>query len=217
MGGLFRIDGKLMRYCTKLGYLIWLQLLTILCSLPIFTAGAALCAMHKVLLQIYRDTENRITKTFFASFLENFRQATILWLMYLVYFALLILDYLLATKSASPALRASLYFLPILAIAGYLSFVWIFPLQSRYSNTLLQTVKLSFTLVFFRPLTAIVLAVLTMIPVALLMLTLYSFPYLVFLGITGPGFIQALLHSRIFDYLEGTNWRKQQAEELIEQ
>lgn len=216
MNSLFSINGKLMHYGTKLGYLLWLQLLTVLCSLPIITAGAAFTAMHKILLQIYRDTESHITKTFFSCFVQNLRQATALWLLYLLYFAFLVLDFLLIRQATSVALKLAIYFLPILAIAGYLSFVWIFPLLSRYENSVLQTIKLSFTLVIVRPLTTVVLAVLALIPVALLMITLYSFPYVVFLGITVPGLLQALLYSRIFDYLEDTNWRKQQAEALIE-
>jgi hypothetical protein len=62
----------------------------------------------------------------------------------------------------------------------------------------------------------VVVAILGLIPVAALLMTLYSFPYVVFFGITIPGLLQTLLYSRIFDYLEDTNWRKQQAEELIE-
>ena len=215
MGNLFRVDGKLMHYGTKLGYLLWLQALTVLCSLPVVTAGAAFTAMHKVLLQIYRDSEAQITKTYLKSFFQNFWQATALWLIYVVFFALLILDYLLAIQSTAPLLRITVYFLPILAIAGYLSLVWIFPLQSRYENTVLQTIKLSFTVLLFRPLTAIIMAVLTLIPLALLMITMYAFPYIVFLGITIPGLLQTILYSRIFDYLEGTNWRKERAEELL--
>ncbi len=214
MGNLFRVDGKLMRYGTKFAYLLWLQALTILCSLPIVTAGAAFSAMHKLLLQIYRDTERHITRTFLKSFWQDLRQATVLWLVYVAYFALLVVDFLIAIQSTAPALRISVYFLPILALAGYLSLVWVFPLQSRYENTPLQTIKLSFTLIFFRPLITVIMAVLTLIPFTLLILTLYSFPYVVFLGITVPGLLQAMLYSRVFDHLEGTNWRKKQAEEL---
>ena len=216
MSNLFSINGKLIHYGTKLGYLLWLQLLTVLCSLPVITAGAAFTAMHKILLQIYRDTESNITKTFFTCFAQNLRQAIALWLLYLLYFAVLVLDFLLIRQATSIALKLAVYFLPILAIAGYLSFTWIFPLLSRYENTVLQTIKLSFTLVILRPVTTVVLAILALIPVAALMITLSSFPYVVFLGITVPGLLQALLYSRIFDYLEDTNWRKQQAEELLE-
>lgn len=215
MGELFRIDGKVMHYGTKLAYLLWLQVLTILCILPVITAGASLCAMHKVLLQIYRNTESNITRTFFKAFWKNLRQATVLLLIYLAFFALLILDFLLALQSKEPTLRITVYFLPILAIAGYLSFVWICPLQSRYQNSIFKTIKLSFTMILFRPFTTVLMSVLSLIPAILLLITLYAFPYLVFLGIVVPGLLQTILYSRVFDYLENRNWRKEQAEQLL--
>lgn len=202
MGGLFRIDGKLMRFGTKLGYLLWLQVLTVVCSLPLITAGAAFTAMHKVLLDIYRNTESHITRRFLKTFWENLGQATALWLIYLAYFTLLILDYWFSVSTTVPILRLAVYFLPVLAIAGYLSLMWIFPLQSRYQNSLWKTIKLSFTLLCFRPLITVIMAVLTCIPLALLMITLYAFPYLIFFGITVPGLLQVMLYSRIFAYLE---------------
>lgn len=205
MGGLFRFDSKLMRFGTKLGYLLWLQLLTIICSLPIITAGAAFTAMHKILLEIYRDSESNITRTFFKSFWTNLWQATSLWLIYLAFFALLILDYWFSISTTVPFLRLAVYALPLLAIIGYLSLMWVFPLQSRYDNTVWKTIKLSFTLLCFRPLVTLIMAILTCIPLALLMITMYAFPYLIFLGITIPGFLQAILYSRIFNYLESAN------------
>lgn len=216
MGGLFRIDSKLMRFGTKLGYLLWLQLLTVVCALPIITAGASFTAMHKLLLEIYRDSESHITRTFLKSFRENLGQATALWLIYIGFFSLLALDYWFSVSSSVPALRLAVYILPVLALAGYLSFMWVFPLQSRYENSIWKTIKLSFTLLCFRPLTTIIMAVLTCIPLVLLMLTMYAFPYLVFFGITVPGLLQTILYSRIFDFLEGTSWRREKALEQME-
>lgn len=79
MDRLFNMDNKLMRLLGKLANLVFLQLLTLICCLPIITAGASLTAMHKVLLQLRRDEEGSITKAFFHSFRINFRQATIIW------------------------------------------------------------------------------------------------------------------------------------------
>lgn len=216
MGNIFRIDSKIMQYGTKLAYLLWLQGLTILCCIPIVTAGASLCAMHKILLQIYRDEESNITRTFFKSFRDNLRQATIMWIIYLAFFALLVLDYIFAIQSTDAALRISVYLLPILAIAAYLSLQWLLPLQSRYESKIIETIKLSFTMILFRPFYTILLAILSLIPLVLLFITMYAFPYVLFLGITVPGLLQTILYSQVFDYLEGTNWRREKAEALLE-
>ena len=44
--GLFALDGKLAVFLNKLGNLMVLNLLTLLCSLPLFTAGAAMTALY---------------------------------------------------------------------------------------------------------------------------------------------------------------------------
>ena len=81
---------KFFEFATKLAQLMWLNILTILCSLPVVTLGAAFTAMHRVLVDIYRDEENKITMTFFKAFRVNFAQATKIWLLYLVFYAILL-------------------------------------------------------------------------------------------------------------------------------
>lgn len=203
MNKLFRLDGKFVHYSTKLTYLLWLQVLTVLCSLPVITAGAAFTAMHKILLQIYRDEEASITKTFFRAFKQNLRQATILWVLYLVIFGLMLINGRLALYSTEPVLRIFVYFLPVIIAFVAFSFVWVFPLQARYQNSILGTVKLSFTMIFYRPLITILMALLAISPFAFLLFTLYAFPYVVLLGCTLPGLLQVMLYNRVFKNLEG--------------
>ena len=71
MDKIFNMDSKAMNYGNKLAYLLLLNLLTIVCSLPLITIGASYTAMHRVLLLIYRDEECYITKDFFKSSKEN--------------------------------------------------------------------------------------------------------------------------------------------------
>ena len=57
MGKLFDMDGPLLRGLNKLADLMWLNILTIICCLPVFTAGAAITAAHYVELKIHRNEE----------------------------------------------------------------------------------------------------------------------------------------------------------------
>lgn len=54
---LFDIEGPLMQGLTKIADLMILNLLTILCCLPIFTIGAALTALHYQVLKMVRHEE----------------------------------------------------------------------------------------------------------------------------------------------------------------
>ena len=59
---------KFYEFSVKLMELMWLNFLVFITSLPIFTIGASFSAMHKVLVQICRDEEEQITRTFFSAF-----------------------------------------------------------------------------------------------------------------------------------------------------
>ena len=62
----------------KVGDLLLVNLLFVVCSLPVVTIGASATAMYYVLGRIRRQ-EGTVTKDFFRSFRENFRQATLYW------------------------------------------------------------------------------------------------------------------------------------------
>ena len=85
MNFLFGRGQKFYHFATKLAELMWLNFLVFLCSIPVLTIGAATSAMHHVLIQIYRDEEQKITRTFFSAFKKNFGQATLVWLIYLAF------------------------------------------------------------------------------------------------------------------------------------
>lgn len=212
MFNLFRSDSKITQTLSKVGFLLWIQLLTLLCCLPIVTVGASLTAMHKVLLQLYRGSESGLTGTFFKAFKENFRQATVLWLIYLAVFALLGFNYLVALNAENVLMGIALILIPILAFLVLCTFVWVFPFQSRYKNSIGQTLRLSFTMILSRPFLTVVMAVIALIPVAALVLSLYLLYYVLLIGFSGPGYLQTVIYSRIFEYLEDTNHSEETAE-----
>ena len=72
MGGIFNIDGPVMRTLTKVADLMILNVLAMICSIPVFTAGAALTALHYMSLKIVRGEEGYIIRGFFKSFKEKF-------------------------------------------------------------------------------------------------------------------------------------------------
>ena len=78
MGRFFDIDGPFLGGLTKMADVFILNLLLILCSLPIFTFGAAYTALYYVTLKMVKDEECYIAKAFFKSFKQNFKQATII-------------------------------------------------------------------------------------------------------------------------------------------
>ena len=58
MGKLFNIDSPVMRFLGKVADLMILNLVTLLCCIPVVTIGASLTAMHYVLLKMVRNEES---------------------------------------------------------------------------------------------------------------------------------------------------------------
>ena len=79
----FSYESRFSQLLLKLCYACYLNLLWLVCSLPIFTMGAATTALYYTCLKVIRGEEGYVGAAFFRSFRENFKQATVLWLMML--------------------------------------------------------------------------------------------------------------------------------------
>ncbi len=138
MRALFDIDGPAMRFATKLAYSAYLNILWFICCLPVFTVGASTTALFYVSLKVVKDEESRLTRAFFRSFKENFRQATTIWLILLAAGLVLGLDgyvfYHMRFDSVLWALGTAVFIVILAAYAIIL--MYIFPLLARFDNTI---------------------------------------------------------------------------------
>lgn len=92
MNSLLNPEGKLMLLFTKIAYSAYLNVLWFICCLPIVTVGASTTALFYVTLKIAKVEEGNITKSFFRAFRQNFKKATIIWLILLTLGIILALD-----------------------------------------------------------------------------------------------------------------------------
>ncbi len=139
---LFSYDSRFTQVLMKLVYSSYLNILWFICSIPIFTIGASTTALYYTCLKIVRNEEGNVTKTFFKSFKENFRQATVIWLILFAIGSFLAFDfyvlYNLRLNTAMPMAAFWTILLAILigAIIIYLIVLFmIFPLQASVINT----------------------------------------------------------------------------------
>lgn len=202
MGELFDFDSKFMIYAGKFADLIWLNILFLVCSVPVITIGTSYTAMHAVLLKIYRDKESSISKDFFHAFRENMRQSTILWIIYLVVGIFLIIDFKLLREDALKTAVILQYGLFAVATIYILSLSWVFILQSRYGNTIKNTIKNSFLIVFANLPCTFAMVILLCIPFVALLLWIPSMPLILALGFSLPGILETILYSKVFEKIE---------------
>ncbi|HIU76348.1 MAG TPA: YesL family protein [Candidatus Pelethocola excrementipullorum] len=138
---LFSLDSPLMRALNLIADLVILHLLWVLCSIPIFTMGASTTALYYACMKRVRTKEGYITRNFFHSFKENFRQSTIVWLVLLVIGFLYVTNirygiFLDNTMGKVIIVGCSIFLIPYLLIAMY-----IFPVQAKFENPVIGNVK----------------------------------------------------------------------------
>ena len=147
----FSYESKFSQLLLKLCYACYLNLLWLLCSIPIFTIGASTTALYYACLKIIRGEESYPARMFFRAFRENFRQATRIWLILLGVGLFLGADgYILFHLRASAQGPAAVFWTLLLAIviaAGVMYVIvllFVFPLLASVSNTDRAMLKNSF-------------------------------------------------------------------------
>jgi len=148
---IFSYESKFSQALIKLCCSCYLNLLWFLCSLPVFTIGASTTALYYVNLKIVQGEDTGLTTMFFRSFRQNFRQATVLWLILLMIGLLLagdgyILYHLRTSTTGLMAVIWTLMFALVIvaAIAYTIVLMYVFPLTASVTNTNWAMLKNSF-------------------------------------------------------------------------
>ncbi len=141
MRNIFNFDGPLFVFLSKMADLALLNLLFILCSLPIFTIGASMTAMCYVTLRMQEGHDGYVFKSFFKSFKENFIQATLIWLIMLVIAVFLAIDFYIARGIGGIMYTVMSVFVLAAAVVWLLEFFHVFTVLARFENKLGATMK----------------------------------------------------------------------------
>ena len=79
---IFDMENPVMRAMGIAADLLILNALTVLCCLPVLTAGAAYTALNDVALRIVRGDDPYPVRTYFRSFRRNLKQGSALGMIY---------------------------------------------------------------------------------------------------------------------------------------
>jgi uncharacterized membrane protein YesL len=204
-------DGLLARIVRYIWNLFVLNICFILCCLPVITIGAAISAMYAVFLNDFR--ESGVLRKFFGAFAENFKQATVIWLIFMALAAVLAANcYYLLTYS----LGGNGLLLAVAAVVSvlYLSVVsFAFALQAKYENSSLQTMKNALILSIGKFFSGVLMSFVNLFPVIMFVVDLDVFVNVVAIWIP-LGFalqiqINALIVRRVFRKLQPQNQKDQ--------
>ena len=137
MRSLIDPDSPVLQFITKIVYSVWLNILWFVCCIPVVTIGPSTTALFYTCQKMARDEEGYITRSFFHSFRENFKQGALIGLIMTVSGGVLVFDgFVLARLYKTSPFWAILTAVFIVAcIAWLIIFMWIFPLLAHFDNT----------------------------------------------------------------------------------
>ena len=141
MGRFFNMDNKFFVFMGKIADLCMLNLLCIICCIPIVTAGASLTALYYVTLKMVRNEEAYIFRSFFRSFKQNFKQATVINIIMLAAAALLYIDTNIAGKMGQPAGKILGMIFAAFTLLYVMILLYVYPLLAKFYNSVKNTFK----------------------------------------------------------------------------
>ncbi len=199
---LFDLESPLMQVLNKVADLMWLNVLTLICCIPIVTIGPSMTAMHYVALKMARNEECYIARDFFKSFKLNFKQATGIWLI--MFFIILVLagDFLIMKNMEMKFGSVIRVILIVIALLFLFTSMFVFPVLAKFENTVMRTIKNAFFIGIMQFPKTILMMILAVLPTAVFLLFPQITPIVFFFGFSAPAWASAKLYSGFFKRLE---------------
>ena len=198
MSGFFAPDSAAMRFLTRIADLMILNLIFIATSIPLVTLGASVTALNFTAMRIVRGQTDSVTGDYFGSFRRNFRQATLIGLIFLLLAVVFGAWYVVVTNLNVDGLLAlillAIWYLVAFAFA--LNLIFVFPYLANFEGTIREVLRNSRLMSWRHPLTAVmafaVIALAVVLTLSYPQVTAYGLLWLV-IGFAG------ILFSRVFD------------------
>lgn len=196
------LDSPLMQGLGKMADLMWLNILTLICCIPIVTIGASLTAMNYMALKIARNEECYITRGFFKSFKENFKQATLIWLILFVVILILAGDFFIMRNSGMEFSNIFRGILIAICLLVVFTSMYVFPVLAKFENTVFRTIKNAFLMSVMQFPKTILMIILYLIPLVIFFFVIQLMPLSLLFGLSAPAWCAAKLYNKLFKKLE---------------
>ena len=199
MGGLFNYNNQIFQFINKLLDFILLSILWFICCIPIVTIGASTTALYYVTFRIAKDEESYIARNFFHSFKANLKQATLLFIPLLIIGNILFFNITFWFSIGSGVGTLIGIVLSFFSILYFIILLYVFPLLSKFENTLKQTIKNSLLIAFSNIDKTLMIALFTAIGFLILYFIPSSLLIMIFFGFAFLCYINSFIFLKIFD------------------
>lgn len=201
MQTLFSPDSKLMQAMSRVCDLAVLNLIFLICCIPVFTIGAASTALYTVCFRFGTEQEGSILRDYFRAFRSEFRQSTLLWLLLLLCGGTAWFNGLFFYR-AEGVMHCAYILFAVASVLVLLAAAYVFPLLSQFRQSSLNMLKNAVLLSIAYLPRSILATVLNALPFFVLIFDLYLFLQIGFLWIalyfSAAAYLNTLLLKKVF-------------------
>ena len=191
------MDNPFWRFMGKIADVIVLNILWMICCIPIITIGPATTAAYYVALRLANDEDGYIIKNFFKSFKENFRQGVIIGVIMTILGVFFAYDFFLYRQLTGGIMKTLSMILLGIMVMYLFTLTYVFPILAKFVNSVKRTIINAFYMSIRHIAATIVMLI---IAAAVVGLTFLVFPPLIILGFGLIAFLQAYFLRRVFSF-----------------
>lgn len=206
----FSPDSPLSVALNRIADLIALNIVFVVTCIPIVTIGAACTSIHYVTLSMVKNEHKAMLQSYIKSFRENFKQATVIWMIYIAAITVYVIDIRISMAMGLPVIVMVIINSMMLIVVA--TAMYVFPVLSRFNGTVKTTLRNAFFMSIINLPWTFLLFLIYCIPVIGCFISWMFFPIFLMLGFSGSVYLAALIWKRIFSKYENTEDIEQSAE-----
>lgn len=178
---------------------ICLNILFLLCCLPIITIGSAISSLYQVTMKEARKEHGYFMKPFMKAFISNFKESTAVFLVYLLVGLLLLFNLVFWTSMKTIPAMCVTAVMGIASVVLFVSLLYTFPLIARFQNSIGQTLKNSILIALVHKKTTGILILIHALIVLALLVIPQAKTFMVLFGFAFFAYCNSFFFNKVFE------------------
>jgi len=203
MGSLFKWDNPIIRFLSRVFDMAYLNVLCLVCCIPVITIGPSITALYYCMLKISRNRDSSITRMFFNSFKINMKQGSIMTIIFIGLIIFFVMDIVACNVGEFIYLKYIKIVLFLILALLFMVISYAFPLLAQFDNSIRNILKNAVMIGFTNMIPTCVIVGLNIIPIAMFVYApgvfLLTLPVWCFGGLSIIAMINSKMLVKIFD------------------
>jgi len=206
MSNLFSLDSPVMNFLNNLADMILLNIIYLICCIPVVTIGAATTALYTVTLKMNRKEYPAVVKSYFIAFRKNIKTSTLCWIPMVIAGILLFLDYRLLGLLPGTLQFVIRIALIIMSLFYIMILLYLFPYIARFDNNVRNTFKNTIIISIVNLPMSLLMLALNIVIIIVSLLTVQTMVIAltagILIGFSVLAYLQSILFTKIFKKYE---------------